>query len=151
MKSILYKWKNSKWEKDPTNGFAYSGEIIYTKGDETIEACAGQNACRIILFYDKIKEKAVLLHTNDMNGDEYKTMIKAIKIKRFNTSTTNVFVCGDEEDEDYKSWNDDIEQYLKQLRYNSCRITKGKEKNVKINPGQNELKITDRTGCNLLK
>ena len=150
MKSRLYKWTNSKWKKNPSDGIAYSGEIVYAAGDETIEASAGQDACRVILFYDKTKEKAALLHTNDMNGEEYKELIDAIKIKKFKMSTTEVFLCGDEGDESYKSWNDDIEQYLKNLGYNTCRVTKGKEKNVIINPGQDTLSITDSNGRNLL-
>jgi hypothetical protein len=151
MKSTLYKWTNGKWKINPTDGVAYSGEIIYAKGNECIEASAGENACRIILFYEVKNKKAALLHTNDMNGEEYETLINAIKGKKFNISNTKVFLCGDEGEEGYKSWNDDIECYLKNIGHKKvCRITKGKEKNVKINLSQNRLTITDSSGNDLL-
>lgn len=151
MNSKLYKWMDGEWIIDPPDGVAYSGQIIYALGDECIEASAGEDACRIILFFDHVKKKAALLHTNDMNGVEYIQLVNALKTKKFNTETTKVFLCGDEGDDGYRQWNDSIEEFIKNLGYDVTRVIKGKEKEVCVNPGRNELTITDRHGRNLLE
>jgi len=152
MKSKLSKWnEHDKWRDDPTNGVAYAGEIIYAVGNEDIQAGAGEDACRVVLFYDKTRRKAALLHTNDLNGTEYKTMLHAIRPRRFNAVTTQVYLCGDEGEEEFRSWNDEIERHIQAMGYNVIRISRGREKNVLINPGNDLLSITDKDGRDLMK
>lgn len=151
MITILEKWINNIWEKDPSDGIAYSGEVVYAKGDEEIEASTAINGCRIVLFYDEIKEKAAILHINQMNDEQYKILINAVRIKKFNISNSKVYLCGDEVYEDQKSWNDAIELYLNDLKYETIvRITNGRGKEVVINPGQSNLSIKDSIGRNLI-
>jgi len=150
MKSHLFKWTSKDgWHINPSNGFAYMDEIVYAQGDEDIEASAAEDGCRVILFYDEQRKKAALIHTSDHNGTEYRDLIDKLKSKKFSAVSTKVVLCGDEAEEEHKSWSDDIESYIQNLGYVTKRIWRGPGKNVFINPGRREVTITDRTGYTL--
>jgi hypothetical protein len=149
IKSRLEKWANGKWLKDPANGSAYSSEIVYAIGNEDIDASAGVDACRLIVFYDSSKQKAAILHSACDDGEEYRRMLDAIRSKKFRNSTTTVFLCGDGK-ENYTEWNDEIETAIVELGYVVTRISKGKGKNVSVNPANDDLTITDHADRNLL-
>lgn len=142
-KSILYKYFDGKWAIDPPNSIAYSGEVIYTKGDENIEASAAEDACRLVLFFDRKNEKAAIAHIHLMNTEQYKDLINPIRTKKFDTTTTMVYLCGDETTYEYQSWNDEIESYVVKMGFTVKRIVSGNGKDVIVNPGADELVIKD--------
>lgn len=142
-KSILYKYADGKWIIDPPNGIAYSGEVIYTKGDEKIEASGAEDACRLVLFFDKQNEKAAIAHIQLMNTEQYKDLLSPIRAKKFNPGTTTVYLCGDEPSHEYENWNDEIESYIVKMGFTVKRIVQGNGKDIIINPGADDLVIKD--------
>ncbi|MFZ6013019.1 MAG: hypothetical protein ACOYXT_21935 [Bacteroidota bacterium] len=147
VKSTLQKYEDGQWRDDPPSGIVYGGEVLYVKGDETIEAAAAQDGCRIVLFYDAKNKKAAIAHLDRMTDeDQYTDLIKPINKKRFNSEATIVYLCGDEGTDEYSAWNDEIETYISQMGFNVKRISQGRGKDVFVNPGRNEIKISDSKG-----
>lgn len=135
---ILNLFSNSEWSYLPSSNTANSGEIVYAKGDETIDAGAANDACRILILWDETKNKAALIHfCHERNCAEIKELLTAAASKKFDRKKTKLFLAGDVDNAEKQEWNRMIKKEIIKRGYkNPTVITKGRGKDVYINPEQ---------------